>query len=123
MIVLLLVLHLPLTWDLFKPSTQLSLPVWLLLLPCSGPTAYLDDTAGYPLPIDGLVTVGPDGGAFAGRARGAASLTERQGVPLPLCACMRSVPQSLAYTRSPCTPAPLPQATAGPTPLCPSWCG
>ncbi|KAI7837514.1 hypothetical protein COHA_008650 [Chlorella ohadii] len=36
------------------------------VLPTRGPTAYLDDTVGYPLTIDGLVTVGPDGGAFAG---------------------------------------------------------
>lgn len=36
------------------------------LLPCSGPTAYLDESVGYPLPIEGLVPVGADGGAFAG---------------------------------------------------------
>eukprot|EP00887_Chlorella_sp_A99_P006237 scaffold3.g6237.t1 len=32
----------------------------------SGPTAYLDDSVGYPLPIDGLVDTPPDSGAFKG---------------------------------------------------------
>ncbi|GAB4819334.1 hypothetical protein N2152v2_006380 [Parachlorella kessleri] len=46
-------------------AMSMGLPV--LATNWSGPTAFLDESVGYPIAIEGLVVAGPNEGAFAGR--------------------------------------------------------
>lgn len=80
----------------------------------SGPTAYLDETVGYPLPIEGLVDSGDAEGAFKGAPPRCRSRPGSRLGRLPLgcphtCMCLPSPPAA--------------QASAGRSPRWMSWCG